>query len=177
MPKLAQSCLCLLSCTMPGSSTAAGKLTGALHRLKGTLWCKMVQRSRFPAWKHLHHFPHQHRCNLKTNTAWHQFSQISPKYSTLPWSTRDTKKDYSLLPLTETSCLPFPWTAWRYTFGLHLHPSLLSAAGQLNWYKPHLEGTGCLPFSSVMCIFCSGGHQIFSETRFWQLPGHSLDTH
>lgn len=103
-----------------------------IHHLKGTLWCRIVQRSRLPVQKHLLHFPHHHRCNLKTNTAWHRFSQISPKYSTLPLSTRDTKKGYSLWPLTETSCQPFPWTAWQCTFGLHLHPSLLSTAGQLN---------------------------------------------
>lgn len=88
------------SCTMSGSSTASGKLTGALHHLKGTLWCRTVQRSQFPVQKHLCHFPHQHRYNVKTNTAWHQFSQISPKYSTLLLHTRYTKKSYSLWGLT-----------------------------------------------------------------------------
>lgn len=38
--------------------------------------------------------------DIKTNTAWHQFSQISPKYSTLLLHTRYTKKSYSLWGLT-----------------------------------------------------------------------------
>lgn len=112
---------------MSGSSTASGKLTDALHHLKGTLWCRTVQRSQFPVQKHLCHFPHQHRYNVKTNTAWHQFSQISPKYSTLLLHTRYTKKSYSLWRLT-LCVYHVPEQPGSVPLAPQLHPSLPSTA-------------------------------------------------
>lgn len=162
-----------LAAPCPASSMVAGRLMDALHHLKGTLWCRIIQRSRSPVWKPPLPFPHQHRCNLMTNTAWHQFSQISPKYSTLALNTRGMKKGYCLWPCVETLHLPFPWTPWQYTFGFIFPPlppsfpdvHFRTEAKPSNWYKPHLDGIVCPPFS--MYIFCSSGHPIFSETRFW----------